>query len=248
MSIILQIERGVMKRMACVLLMLGATGMLRGEVDDQKIKRVIFGSWCYIDNMNAAERAFDSAWNMCGGDSNRFSRLLYEISLTNDVRHASSAMRLLAHFGTSAQLPYLYSVSTDEIRGAQAVKAILRIEGVTTNSILAVSNCLAQTVINDHERYLAFRDLVERLYRLNPEDSCREFGLNYIRRHALTANEYCLGVDYELKKRDLTYAVSKRRLAVLRSVLALELNDHQRNAVTNAINELVAYPEANLPE
>ena len=47
---------------------------------------------------------------------------------------------------------------------------------------------------------------------------------------------------------DESYRMSRRRLAVLRSVRDLEINSYQLNYVTNAINELVAYPEADLPE
>lgn len=44
------------------------------------------------------------------------------------------------------------------------------------------------------------------------------------------------------------YRLSKRRLRVLRSVFELGLNKYNEMFVTNAINELVAYPEADLPE
>ena len=226
----------------------GALFSLAETHSDEKIKSVIVGAWCYIDNPNASERAFNAAFALCESDTNRFARLLSEIALTNVNLFAETAVNVLGYYGTPAQLPYLYSVVTNKIRGAEAAKAILRIEGVTTNSILAVSNCLATITINAHERYLAFRDLVERVYQLGPDDACRSFGLGYVWQHAFTANAYCLGVDKELKKRDSTYNVSKRRLAVLRSVYALGLNDFQKQAVTNAINELVAYPEADLPE
>ena len=99
-STIQQIKGVIMKKMLLALLSAGVIAQLLGDVDDQKIKRLIFGAWCYVDNMDAAERAFNSAWNMCGGDSNRFSRLLYEITLTNDVRHSACAMRLLSRYAT----------------------------------------------------------------------------------------------------------------------------------------------------
>ena len=230
-----------------VLLAAAVTGLVKGETDEE-IKQTIILSNCFVDDACAADRMFNRAVGMCGSDTNRLARLFYEISLTNEASLASSAVMRLGQYGTPAQLPYLYSVVTNKIRGAEAAKAILRIEGVTTNSILAVSNCLATITINAHERYLAFRDLVERVYQLGPDDACRSFGLGYVWQHAFTANAYCLGVDKELKNRDSTYNVSKRRLAVLRSVYALGLNDFQKQAVTNAINELVAYPEADLPE
>ena len=54
--------------------------------------------------------------------------------------------------------------------------------------------------------------------------------------------------DKCLRDADPTYATSKRRLSVLRSVRALGANKWQTNFVERTIRELEAYPEANLPE
>ena len=47
---------------------------------------------------------------------------------------------------------------------------------------------------------------------------------------------------------DPSYRFSKRRLNVMRSAQNRCWNAMLTNYVTNAINELVAYPEANLPD
>lgn len=58
---------------------------------------------------------------------------------------------------------------------------------------------------------------------------------------------YCF--DRGQIRRDDSYRYSRRRLAYLRQVLLRgDLFEFQENYVTNAINELVAYPEANLPD
>ena len=44
------------------------------------------------------------------------------------------------------------------------------------------------------------------------------------------------------------YKYSKRRLSVLRAVQRLGLTKYNDVFITNAINELVSYPEADLPE
>ena len=44
------------------------------------------------------------------------------------------------------------------------------------------------------------------------------------------------------------YKISKRRLKCLRSVHTMGVDEYCINYVTNAISELVVYPEADLPE
>lgn len=67
-------------------------------------------------------------------------------------------------------------------------------------------------------------------------------------RYAATANLYFRRMDESMIETDHSYEISRRRLSVLRSVHALGVSQYQIAYVTNAINTLVAYPEANLPE
>lgn len=221
---------------------------LAQSVSDQQIRDEIVLAGCYIDNPRASADELREAFALCGDDSNRLSRILYEIALTNNKFFASSAVRFLGYHGTPAQLPYLYSVVTNEIRGAEAAKAILRIEGVTTNSILAVSNCIKRIEIDDYERYKAFRDFVEKVYCLAADNPNRNIGIGLINDHVRNENMYCKGIDKLLIKVDPSYRTSKRRLADLRSAINRGVHEFQLNYITNAINELVAYPEADLPE
>ena len=54
--------------------------------------------------------------------------------------------------------------------------------------------------------------------------------------------------DIGFSNADPAYEHSKRRLSVLRAVLPLCNNDFLLSYTTNAINELVAYPESALPD
>ena len=64
----------------------------------------------------------------------------------------------------------------------------------------------------------------------------------------LMGRHYVMDVDAVFIETDSTYRNSKRRLAVLRSAYGLGVSQYQIAYVTNAINELVAYPETDLPE
>ena len=66
---------------------------------------------------------------------------------------------------------------------------------------------------------------------------------------ATTHNRNYYWLDHLLMQDDASYRYSKRRLQVLRSADILHCPyPYQVNFVTNAINELVAYPEANLSD
>lgn len=55
-------------------------------------------------------------------------------------------------------------------------------------------------------------------------------------------------IDTALVQADTTYRYSKRRLSDLRAAYPRSFNEYQTTYVTNAINELVSYPEADLPD
>ncbi|MBE6381941.1 MAG: hypothetical protein E7049_02880 [Lentisphaerae bacterium] len=65
---------------------------------------------------------------------------------------------------------------------------------------------------------------------------------------ARNVNTMNVGVDGALIQADPTYRFSKRRLSVMRGAQLRLVNEVQSNYVSNAINELVAYPEAELPD
>ena len=65
---------------------------------------------------------------------------------------------------------------------------------------------------------------------------------------AANVNQCHKWLDDAIMRHDASYRYSRRRLAVLRSVYSRGINQYSYSYVTNAINELVAYPEANLPD
>ena len=115
---------------------------------DEKIKRMIVDSESYIDNSRASERMYNNARMRCAGDTNRFARLLYELAQTNNMYLSGRMISMLGFDGTSAQLPFLYSMATNELHGVSAVKSILRLEGVTSNSVDVTGMYLSMTNVD----------------------------------------------------------------------------------------------------
>ena len=186
------------------------------------------------------------------GDTNRLARILVEVAQTNNAWYSEMAMRELVKYGTVEQLPFLYSCATNPAIGDLAVKTVLRIEGITSNSVSSAQRYFALTNVPDsvdRSRTSICADLIT-LSGLDGVDASWRSNAMEVAAHFIAApdcNAYWL--DRLLLERDASYQHSKRRLANLRNSVAYATQwDFIYNYVTNAINELVAYPEANLPD
>ena len=218
------------------------------DASDARIKSVIVGSTLYIDNPNLAIEDFRYAKGLCAGDTNRFARLLCEAANTNNAWISDQLISDLGYHGTSAQLPFLYSMATNVHHGASAVESILRLEGVTSNSLGLAMSYLSMTNVSFKLRADVCKSLLSAAAKTNVTGFARQRAMDVVYRYALRTNGSVVYIDYVFTTGDPTYRFSKRRLAVMRSVLARGVHSSSTNYVTNVINELVAYPEANLTE
>ena len=184
------------------------------------------------------------------GDTNRLARLLAELAQTNSAWYAKMAMWQLEKYGTPAQLPFLYSCATNPAVANSAMKAMLRIEGVTSNSVEMVRRYLEITNVSEsvHWDHVEVFKMMFDMLGDNAPPSDKELVLGCIMRHAPENRRCPRQLDEVILSADTGYRFSKRRLSVLRGVYLRGLNEFQLPYVTNAINELVAYPEANLPD
>ena len=217
---------------------------------DDKVKAqfVEAGMFCHAELIKGAHRR---AIMMAGYDTNRFARILRELAAdnTNETAHA---IRNLAVYKTPESLPFLYSYATNAVYGAKALKAVFAIEGVNSNSVAATCGYL--TVTNAFTQQMDYdrSDVCEWLLKevstspslayLKP--SCLNAAVDYAQNISIMHKS----LDGAICAADPTYRHSKRRLAVMRSAQNRCWNPMLTNYVTNAINELVAYPEANLPD
>ena len=81
------------------------------------------------------------------GNTNRLLRILSDMVKTNDEWICTQTMFEYSKYATKSELPFLYSCATNWFRGEYAMSAILRIEGVTTNSLSVMENFLSLTNI-----------------------------------------------------------------------------------------------------
>ena len=195
-----------------------------------------------------------------GSDTGRLARILADIAQTNDAWYARVAMRKLEKYGTPAQLPFLYSCVTNSNSwlgdttpaiGDIAMKAALRIEGVTSNSVAILSQYLLapkqkQFVDWDRSDVCEYFVSLAKASQLSAEETNRV--MNCLLQYAPLNNVCPEKMDGVITSFQASYGISKRRLSVLRAVSNMGVDEFNICYVTNAINELVAYPEANLPD
>ena len=186
------------------------------------------------------------------GDTNRLARLIAELAQTNDVEISSQMIESLGEYGTPAQLPFLYSCATNATYGAYALKSIFAIEGVTSNSVAVMQGYLSLTNAltngQSHDRSMLCKDLLNKIFSSDELEQFRPSCLSMMIDFAQYRNSGHVSLDGSIQAVDPSYHASKRRLAVLRAAQFRCGNSFQLDYVTNAINELVAYPEANLPD
>jgi len=205
------------------------------------------------------------------GDTNRLACVLTEFAVTNDERIAARAMRQLGEYGTIAQLPFLYSCATNPIIGDRVVKSILRIEGVSSNSLFAVQSYLSMTngfpLMNKDDRVELCESVIGMVFADSELICFRPLMLDVAYSFANNGNMFPNSLDLTLLSVDPGYRYTKRRLSILRSTRArlneriqswntndvrfateVHIYDVQTNYLSAAIGELVAYPEANLPD
>ena len=186
----------------------------------------------------------------CAGDTNRYLRVAKETASSN-TNFAYMAIALVEKHGSADDLPFLYQYTNDMRCAAAALEVILHLGGLTDESVAAASAYIASTNAN----YVLDREIVAKgLFRAAANSSAPS-GLRAI----ASSNALCFACnssggaarcnDIGFKNADPSYKYSKRRLSVLRAVLPrCQGHEIPMNYVTNAINELVAYPEAELPD
>ena len=202
------------------------------------------------------------ALRMADNDTNRFARVLRELA-AESTNQTKRAIRDLGLFKTPESLPFLYSYSTNAVYGAEALKSIFAIEGVTSNSVAATQRYLFMTngisYKEEDEKSDACIDLVKKVCSdpslISFRPAVIAMASDFQRDVELMPN----ALDMTLCDADASFRFSKRRLGILQRAFQRVSTDlepvaastcyaFQTNYLANAINELVAYPEANLPD
>jgi len=216
--------------------------------DEVKAQFLKAGTFRHAEFINGAYRR---SFEMADCDTNRYARILREIVVehTNETRRV---IRSLGRYRTQQSLPFLYSYATNAQYGAYSLKSIFAIEGVTSNSVETLQRYLFFTNIvtskTVYEKAAVCKEVLETLCESSVTSDLLDDATLVVRRYASNVSTGVSMIDTALVQADSTYRYSKRRLSDLRAAYPRSFNEYQTTYVTNAINELVAYPEENLPD
>lgn len=186
------------------------------------------------------------------GDTNRLLRILSDLVVTNDEWICTRSMCQYGKYAGRSELPFLYSCATNPMCGEFALSAILRIDGVSTNSLNALNNYISITnavaVSNNTYRLRCCRDYARLVFSDESLVDYRARVAQIILNFARSKNAKYINADKLLCEIDESYVNSRRRLATMRVAVSHGLNEMQTNYVYTIIQTLESYPESNLPD
>ena len=153
--------------MASIIVM-GAGVAVTEPAPDSAIEDALVSSLLFIDDPASAREEFEYAKQLSGYDTNRLARLIAGLARTNDSWIAGGMIGRLGVYGSSENLPFLYSQVSNVEYGVRAVRSILRIEGVTSNSLAMVDDYLSMTNMAMPSREDICLELLRIRNRTNP--------------------------------------------------------------------------------
>ena len=220
------------------------------DVTDAQLRHILERATRYEDNPHASWGEIRYAIRQAGGNSNRVVALMKQLIEEGLQRNGSTRFYLseIGKYGTSSDLPFLYQRVSETNFCASATEAILRIEGLTTNSLVRITSSLPDSPRGNKQSAIAWCRILDVVTKYRSDEPIRIFALSNAVQFISRQTESADWLDRGLIRIDPPYRMSKRRLAMLRSVQALGVGEWQTNYVAQAIRELVAYPEADLPE
>ena len=200
-------------------------------------------------------RDAETLFEECEVGSNRFVQTAKEVYAEHlSARERSRLVSLISKHAEIPDLPFLEGCVTNAMVGLPALTGILRLQGVCSNSIAQIARFNQAVDMQGEDRMLMtqtafavvslFREPVWNMSSCEGKTLAWKFAYSYVSNNVNQAGL----IDEAIQRIDPTYKNSKRRLALLRLAQPVVPGPFSPEYVTNAINELVAYPEAELPE
>ena len=179
-----------------------------------------------------------------GFDTNQFVRVAKEMAESNE--RPRQMLAIISKYDIQEGIPYLYGYTTNENSKVAftACRLILGREGLTSNSVATVAALLSSDAPQlDTERKDLCRQMLQQARQEGVSEEMRGLAGRCAKDFAAADCSYVKAVDEAIVAFDPTYQYSTNRLETLRASLGGDINDYQRNYVTNAIHEI----EAQLP-
>ena len=232
--------------------MLGRAGTSGVVYDDAAVSRQFVRTTGYFCG-NGDPVGSSLKWILntcCQGDTNRYLRIAKETAASN-TNFAYMAIALVKKHGGPEDLPFLCQYTNDVECAKSAITGVLQLGGLTEASVAVASAYIANTnCYRDLDREVVAKALFRAAANPSAPANLRAIASSnalHFASNSSGGSARCNDIGF--KNADPSYKYSKRRLSVLRAVLPrCQGYEIPMNYVTNAINELVAYPESALPD
>ena len=116
----------------------------RADVADARLLEILERAISFIDNPDGGPGEVQYAIELTGNDTNRVVSLMKQ--LVNEGMKRKGALRFyiseIGKYGTSSDLPFLYQGVAASNLCEDATMAVLKIEGLTTNSLTQITTLL----------------------------------------------------------------------------------------------------------
>jgi len=217
---------------------------------DAELRRILFRATQYIDDPHGGPGEVRYAIQASGGNTNRVVALMKQLieEGTEDEAAAMFYIWEIGKYGTNSDLPFLYQRVAATNLCEAAAGSVIRIEGLTTNSLAQISALAPAGLADPWVPMGVWCRILEAAESCPTNSLIRAQAVSNAVSYAARLTSYVETFDGCITHIDSSYRMSKRRLAVLRSVRDLGPNEWQTNFVTRTIHELENYPEADLPE
>lgn len=236
-----------MMRVVSVLyvVVIGALTYVAYAASDDEVKAAMIRSLNYYHG-DECDAEFAYAFRLCGCESNRFSRLIQEVAMTNNLRIAELMIYRLPEYGTVSDVGFLSHCVDVGHAPVAAAAGVLQLQGVCSNSISTWSRSIAWTNASpSFGELLCFRFMdLSTNANVCAEDYDRIKAVAV--EHAINHRYYHSRYDLKMIGCYPDYAHSYARLQALSN--GLERNTYQYNItyITNALRELAELPASAL--
>ena len=239
-----------MKNIVAFMAWFMAVPFLLADVSDAQLREIFDRAGRYIDDPDGPASEIRYAIQLTGGDTNRVVTLMKQLVSEGLPRRGIMGFYIseIGKYGTTNDIPFLYRQVAATNLCETVTRAILAIEGLTTNSVATVTSLLPSDSARTWDAVCARCLLLEESEKSPSASPAKAMVLANALDYASGLTNYVDILDGSISRVDPSYRMSKRRLGVLRAVQNLGVNEWQTNFVATAIRELEAYPEANLPE
>lgn len=236
--------------MLAFLVLLGSGYAASVDTDHARLKSVLEGMFLHIHSIEGGLERTLANINFA---SNRLVAAAKDVYFeTSEERSKGRAMSVVSTYGTPEDVGFIISCATNHEHWYRSCIGVLKLCGVTSNSIARIDGLMHSGVAMNEaydlevEKSLVISAMLNRAARPDVSPSQKALAWDYAFSSASNYIGRIRRIDGALSRFDSTFSTSRRRLALLRYLQPLETVPSVQDYVAEEIRKLEALPEGGL--